>query len=292
MRSAFLSRPQRTLRARAHTVVLGERTIVMAILNCTPDSFSDGGVHDSPDHAADRLSQFLDQGADWVDIGGESTRPGAPAIPWDEEWRRIAPVFLEAARGYPLPLSVDTTKAEVAERALDLGAVIINDVSGLRFDPKIADLAAQTGAGLVLMHMKGDARTMQISPEYQDVSKEVATSLERSIELARARGVADEQIVIDPGIGFGKTAEHNLTLLRDLPHLTRLARPILVGASRKAFLGKSLDLPVDQRKEGSLAAHVAAVLAGAHIVRAHDVRETVRAVRIADEILKGAALEP
>lgn len=291
MRSAFPARPQRTLRARAHTLSLGERTVVMAILNCTPDSFSDGGRHESIERALERLGQFVEEGADWVDVGGESTRPNAPSIPWEEEWRRIEPVLREAARGYPLPISVDTTKSEVAERALDLGVSILNDVSGLHFDPRIADLAAESGAGLIVMHMRGNPRTMQISPEYGDLSEEVASFLERSIAEARSRGVADEQIVIDPGIGFGKTVEHNFRLLAELPHLSRSGRPILVGASRKSFLGKTLGLEVDQRKEASLAAHVAAVLAGAHIVRAHDVRETVRAVRIADEILQSARAE-
>lgn len=288
MRSAFPARPHRTLRARAHTLSLGERTVVMAILNCTPDSFSDGGRHEAPTRALERLEQFVDEGADWVDVGGESTRPNAPPVPWEEEWQRIAPVLEQAARGYPLPISVDTTKSEVAERALDLGASILNDVSGLRFDPRLADLAAESGAALILMHMRGNPRTMQISPEYHDVTEDVASFLERSIAQAQARGVTDEQIVIDPGIGFGKTAEHNFRLLAELPHLSRSGRPILVGASRKSFLGKSLGLEVDQRREGSLAAHVAAVLGGAHIVRAHDVRETVRAVRIADEILRAA----
>jgi dihydropteroate synthase len=194
----------------------------------------------------------------------------------------------EVSRGYPLPVSVDTTKPEVAERSLEAGASMINDVNGLRQDARLADLAARTGAALILMHMRGTPRTMQRAPSYRDVTVEVAASLRSSVEVARTHHVPDEQLLVDPGIGFGKTAAHNYTILRELPELARIGLPILVGASRKAFLGKPQGLPVSDRLEASIAAHVAAVLAGAHMVRVHDVRATVRAVRIADEILRAA----
>ncbi|MCA9727870.1 MAG: dihydropteroate synthase [Candidatus Eisenbacteria bacterium] len=264
----------------------------MGILNCTPDSFSDGGVHTATGAAVDRLHAMIEEGADWIDIGGESTRPGAPEVPWTEEWRRIEPVLREAARDCAIPVSVDTTKPEVAARALDLGVSIVNDVSGLQFAPELADLAASSGAALILMHMRGTPRTMQTDPRYDDVTREVVSVLEESCALARAHGVPPDQLVVDPGIGFGKTGAHNYTLLRELPALARLGCPILIGASRKSFLARtdagkptgSPGLPVDERIEASLAAHVAAALAGAHIVRVHDVRATVRALRIADEI--------
>lgn len=294
-RSAFPTRPRHRLRARSFSIELGPRTLVMGILNCTPDSFSDGGLHAAPHDAVARLHAMIEEGADWIDVGGESTRPGAPEVPWETEWRRVEPVLREAARGCPVPVSIDTTKPEVAARALDLGVSIVNDVSGLRFAPELADLAASSGAALILMHMRGTPRTMQTDPRYDDVTREVVSVLEESCALARARGVPPDQLVVDPGIGFGKTRAHNYTLLRELPSLDRLGCPILIGASRKSFLARAEaepdtkpagrpGLPVDERIEASLAAHVAAALAGAHVVRAHDVRATVRAVRIADEI--------
>lgn len=264
---------------------LGRQTRIMGVLNCTPDSFSDGGVHLAADAAARRLDEIAEQGADLCDIGGESSRPGAAPVPAEEEWRRIEPALREAARrAYPLPISVDTTKAEVARRALEAGAVIINDISGLRFEPGLAGLAARTRAGLILMHMKGEPRTMQREPEYGDVTEEVRAFLEGAAGLARERGVNPSGILLDPGIGFGKTAEHNLELIRRLPELAALGFPLLLGASRKSFIGKILDLPVDQRVEGSIAAHVAAVLAGVQVVRVHDVASTVKAVRLADAV--------
>jgi len=285
---AFATRTHPILRALDHTIPLGDRTVVMGVLNCTPDSFSDGGLYLDPDAAARRIEQIAGEGADWIDIGGESTRPGAEPVDAEEEWRRVAPAFAEARRsGLKQLLSIDTTKAEVARRALDQGAAVLNDVSGLRFDPRLASLAAESGAALILMHMRGEPRTMQADPAYADVTSEILVLLREAAEEARARGVAEDRLVIDPGLGFGKTAEHNLELLRRLPELTALGLPVLVGASRKSFLGKILDLATEERLEGSLAAHTAAVLAGAHIVRAHDVRATVRAVRTADALLSG-----
>jgi dihydropteroate synthase len=221
-------RPRLILRARSLSIPLGDRTRVMAILNCTPDSFSDGGAHLSAADAVARLHALVEEGADLVDVGGESTRPGAEPVPWEEEWRRVEPVFREIARGYPLPISIDTTKLQVARRALDHGAAIVNDVSGLSAEPRLGPLAADTGAALVLMHRKGTPGTMQVDPTYDDVTAEVAASLAESAHRARDAGVAADHVVIDPGIGFGKTAEPNFTLLRELPELGRLGNPIRV----------------------------------------------------------------
>jgi len=273
------------LELAGRTVSLGERTLVMGVLNCTPDSFSDGGLYLSPDEVARRLAEIEEEGADWCDIGGESSRPGAEPVTADEEWRRVAPAFAAATRlGSRLLLSIDTTKAEVARRALEEGAAVINDISGLRFDPALADLAARGKAGLVLMHMRGDPRTMQQDPRYDDVVAEIKRELASAADEAGRRGVRREQILLDPGLGFGKTVEHNLTVIRHLPALAAAGHPLLIGASRKSFIGRVLGGEVCDRLEGSLAVHVAAALAGAHVVRAHDVRATVRAVRMADAV--------
>lgn len=283
---AFFSRPRFEFPLGGRTIPLGEKTIVLAILNCTPDSFSDGGRAYASLDAMHRMEQILEEGADWVDIGGESTRPGAEPVDAAEEWRRIGPVFREARRNnYPLLLSVDTTKAEVAARALDEGAALVNDVSGLRYDPAMASVVSKTGAALAVMHMSGEPRTMQRNPVYEDVVREVSAALAESVALAEANGIPREKICVDPGIGFGKNDAHNFALLRGLPQLARLGQPILIGVSRKSFLGRLLGLEVEERLEGSLAANVAAVLAGAHVVRVHDVRATVRAVRVADALL-------
>jgi dihydropteroate synthase len=263
----------------------------MGVLNCTPDSFSDGGDYMESGAIAARMAELADEGADWIDIGGESSRPGADPVPVEEEWRRVAPAFQEARRiGCGRFLSIDTCKAEVARRALDEGASIINDISALRFDPAMAEVARRTGAAVVLMHMAGTPRTMQRDPRYTDPVAEIAGFLEKAAADAQAAGIERDRIVIDPGIGFGKTIEHNLELLRHLPELGSLGFPVLIGASRKSFLGRILDLPVDERLEASVAAHVAASLAGAHVVRVHDVKATVRALRVADAIRGGSGL--
>lgn len=285
--SAFPPRPLHLLRAGARRFELGRRTQIMAILNITPDSFSDGGQHATVDRALARLEQIWKEGADWVDIGGESTRPGAEPVSADEEWGRVGPVLYAASRrGFPLPLSVDTTKSEVAGKALEAGAVMINDVSSLRFDPRIADLVASSGAALVLMHMRGEPRTMQADTNYTDLSGEIRVSLAASIETAVSRGVSRDQIVVDPGIGFGKRADQNLELLATIPDLGRLGLPVLVGASRKSFLGGILGLEPERRALGSISAHVSAALAGAHFVRVHDVRASLEALWVTDEILR------
>jgi dihydropteroate synthase len=286
---AFPTRRRFLLRARDRTIALGDQTIVVGILNCTPDSFSDGGRRTDAEGAARWCEEQAVQGADWIDIGGESTRPGAEPVDAEEEWRRVRPALQAARRLVPaLPVSIDTTKAEVARRALDEGATIINDVSALRFDPEMAGTVARAGAAVILMHMRGEPRTMQAAPHYQDAAAEVRQALLAAAAGARAAGITADRLLLDPGIGFGKTVEHNLEILRALPTLCAAGYPTLVGASRKNLIGRLLDLPVDERLEGSLAIAVAAVLAGAHAVRVHDVRATVRAVRVSDAILRGA----
>jgi len=259
----------------------GGRVLVMGALNVTPDSFSDGGAFLDPDAAADRALAMEREGADIIDIGGESSRPGAEPVPLEEELRRVLPV-LERLRGrLRIPISIDTTKAEVAEAALQAGAEIVNDISALRFDPRMGEVVAKSGAGLVLMHMRGTPKTMQQDPTYADVVAEVRDFLAQRVEHAVSLGIDRELIAIDPGIGFGKTVEHNLELLRRLPELCELGHPVLVGPSRKSFIGAVLDLPVEERLEGTLAACAVAVVRGADIVRVHDVRAVRRAVDLA-----------
>jgi dihydropteroate synthase len=261
----------------------------MAVINCTPDSFYPGSRPPTAEAAVRRYQEAVEEGADWIDVGGESTRPGAEGISAGEEWARISPL-VEAARraGHPVPLSVDTTKAEVAERALDAGATIVNDVSALRFEPRLADLAARYHAALILMHMRGTPSTMQAAPQYENLIRDIRGELAEAIERAGARGMRREQLLLDPGIGFGKTASDNLEILRRLGEFASLNRPLLVGCSRKSFIGAVLALPPEERLEGTLAAHAIAASNGAHVVRVHDVRAHVRALRVADAIRAAA----
>jgi dihydropteroate synthase len=264
------------------------RTAIMAILNVTPDSFYDGGRRLDPGKAIADGIEMAAAGADVIDIGGESTRPGARPVPADEELERVLPVIRALRGAVSIPISIDTTKASVARAALAQGADIVNDISALRFDPDMAGLVAAAKAPVILMHMQGTPRTMQAAPRYDDVVREVGNFLAARIQYAVERGVERDKIVVDPGFGFGKTLEHNLALLRGLPALAALGQPLLAGVSRKTFIGKILGLEPGERLEGSLAAAVAAVLGGANIIRAHDVKETRRAVRIADAIRFGA----
>ena len=256
----------------------------MGILNVTPDSFSDGGRFGSPEGAVEHALRMAEEGADLIDVGGESTRPGSPPVPAAEELRRVMPV-IEGLRGrLPVPISIDTSKAEVAREASGAGAAIVNDVTALRGDPAMAQVAREAGAGVVLMHMQGTPATMQDDPRYGDVVAEVAAFLRERLGAAQDAGIPAERIVLDPGIGFGKTFEHNLELFRRMRELCALGRPLLVGASRKAFIGRLLGLPVEERLEGTAAAVTAAVLAGARIVRVHDAREMARVVLVADAL--------
>ncbi len=267
------------------TLETGRRTQVMGILNVTPDSFSDGGVYDSVDRAVSRGLEMAAHGADIIDIGGESTRPGAQPVDLKEELRRVIPVIEELAAKTRLPISIDTYKSAVARTAIDAGAKIVNDISGLRFSPEIADIAAQTGAGLVVMHIKGTPQNMQKDPHYIDLINEIKDDLNQSIKTALNAGMPKTAVVIDPGIGFGKTAEDNYRLIKKLPDFCQMGFPILVGPSRKSFIGKILGLGPSQRLEGTAAAVTACIMNGAHIIRVHDVKEIKRVAAIADAII-------
>ncbi len=258
----------------------------MGVINVTPDSFSDGGIYFDKDKAVERGLELVAEGADIIDIGGESSRPGSDPVPKNEEMRRVIPVISELKKRTEVLVSVDTTKAEVAEAAIGAGADIINDISALRFDSEMTTLVAREDVPVILMHMKGIPKTMQINPNYDDVLQEVKTFLKDRIEEARSDGIQTEKIIIDPGIGFGKRLEDNLALINNLNVFDDLGRPILVGISRKSFLGKILNLPPEERLEGTIASAVLSIIRGAHILRVHDVRSIKRTVRVAEAILE------
>jgi dihydropteroate synthase len=261
-----------------------ERTLVMGIVNVTPDSFSDGGAFLEPDAAVRHGARLARDGADLLDVGGESTRPGSEPVSEDEERARVVPVVARLAAELPdTPISIDTRKASVAAAALDAGAAIVNDVSGGR-DPRMFELVRERGAAIVLMHMRGEPRSMQAEPVYDDVVGEVHEYLRERVEAAELADIAAERIAIDPGIGFGKDLAHNLELLRRIDAFLDLGRPVLVGPSRKRFIGTILDLPEDRRVEGTIGAAAWVAARGAHVVRVHDVLEVVRAVRVVDAI--------
>jgi len=246
----------------------------MGIVNVTPDSFSDGGEFLDPTRAIEQCLRLVDDGADLLDVGGESTRPGAVPVGEDEEIRRVVPVIAEAARRVCVPISIDTTKAAVAQRALDAGAAIVNDISGLRFDPHMPEVCARAQAGIVCMHMQGTPQTMQIDPRYTDVVREVADYFAQRLAALEECGIGRERVVIDPGIGFGKTPDHNLTILKNIARFRALGRPVLIGHSRKRFLAKILGRALDETSAATLGVSVAAALAGADLLRVHDVRAT------------------
>jgi len=279
------------LKLRSRTMVLGERTLIMGVLNITPDSFSDGGKFFSLKRAVDGALAMERAGADILDIGAESTRPGSAGISAAEELQRLLPV-LEALRTHlKIPISVDTQKASVAEIALGAGAAILNDISGLKNNPRLAKVAAKFGLPLVLMHMRGTPRTMQKQPFAKNVLKDVIAGLRHSIAIARRAGVRRSQIILDPGIGFGKSFRQNYELLARLPELAKLGYPLLVGTSRKGFLGATLathgkPAPPEARIWGTAATVTASILGGAHIVRAHDVAEMAQVAKVADALLR------
>jgi dihydropteroate synthase len=274
------------LRLPSRTLVLGQRTLVMGVLNVTPDSFSDGGLFHDADAAVARALEMESAGADIIDIGGESTRPGSEGVSAAEQLRRILPV-LEKLRGrLKIPISVDTTSAEVAESAITAGAEILNDVTALRADPRLAEVAARRKLPVVLMHMRGEPRTMQTKPFARNVVKDVVSGLRRAVKQAARAGVAKSQIVLDPGIGFGKSYAQDYELIARLPEVSRLGFPLLVGTSRKKFIGRVLGgRPVTERLYGTAATVAASILGGAHIVRVHDVAEMVQVARVADAVL-------
>lgn len=270
-------------RCRGREIVCGPKTLIMGILNVTPDSFSDGGKFIDPEQAAARGLQMVAEGADIIDIGGESTRPGSRPVPVPEEIARTIPVIKKLRAQTGAMISIDTRNAETARAAVAAGADIINDISALA-DPGMAAVAAETGAGLVLMHMLGTPATMQNDPQYGDLVSEVRSFLEERTAFAMERGVAPEQIALDPGIGFGKTDEHNLALLRGIPALAAAGRPVLIGASRKGFIGRLTGREPADRLAGSLAAAVFSMLRGAQILRVHDVKESCDAARLVDTL--------
>src|ERR1700687_4225642 len=278
------------LKLRSRTLNLGDRTLVMGVLNVTPDSFSDGGKFLDPQRAVEHALEMERPGADLLDIGGESTRPGSTGTAAETELARILPV-LEGFRGaLKIPIVVDTRKSQVAEAAISAGAQIINDVSGLRFDPRLAEVSQRRGVPLILMHMRGEPATMQKVPFARDVMKDVVRGLRASIRKARAAGVRKSQIVIDPGIGFGKSFEQNYELLRKLSELAKLGYPLLGGTSRKGFLGATLardgrPAPSEERLWATAATVTASILGGAHIVRVHDVAEMAQVARVTDCLL-------
>jgi dihydropteroate synthase len=262
----------------------------MGVINVTPDSFSDGGLFLDADKAVACGVAMARSGADIIDVGGESTRPGAPPVSAEQELERVAPVISTLRKQTDVLLSIDTAKAEVAKWAFQQGVEIVNDISGLRSDPRIAKMAAEAGAGLVLMHMKGNPRTMQKDPTYTDVAIEVRDFLAAAVSRAEAEGAGSDSILLDPGIGFGKTVEHNLQLVNRLGTLSTLGKPILIGTSRKSFIGRLLDVPVEARLHGTSASVAASILRGAHVVRVHDVPEMVHVAQITDAILNETAV--
>lgn len=272
-----------TFRARNERLELGETTALMGVVNVTPDSFYAGSRRLEPDEALAFARELVEEGASIVDFGGESTRPGARPVEVEEEIRRVVPVIARLRPSTRALISVDTRRAAVAEQALDAGADIVNDVSALA-DPRMAEVVARANAGLVLMHMKGTPATMQVSPSYRDVVAEVKEYLRRAIEKAESSGIPGDSILVDPGIGFGKTLEHNLTLLHHLSSLSQLSKPILVGTSRKSFLGHILSGGPEDRLLGTAASVACAVLLGASVVRVHDVREMRQVAAVADAI--------
>ena len=277
------------LTLRGSEAVLGERTWVMGVLNVTPDSFSDGGLYADPGAAVARGLALFEAGADIVDVGGESTRPGGAPMDAETEIRRVVPVIDGLRRQARGLLSVDTTKARVAAAALDAGAEIVNDVSGFSYDPELAPLVAKRGVPAILMHLRGDFAAMHRDPVYSDVMGEVVAELRQALERAEAAGVPRAQVILDPGIGFSKAAAHSLEVIRRLPEMAVLDRPVLAGPSRKSFIGRVLDRPAGERLMGTAAAVAACVLGGAHIVRVHDVGEMVQVVRMCDAIRGEAA---
>ncbi|HPG40901.1 MAG TPA: dihydropteroate synthase [bacterium] len=265
---------------------VSRRTVIMGILNVTPDSFSDGGSFFHSEEAVAQALQMQQDGADIIDIGGESTRPGSAPVTLDEELDRVIPIIEKLAPELQIPISIDTYKAGVARQALQAGAKIVNDISGLRFDPQMASTIANFNAGVVIMHIKGAPRDMQKNPYYNDVIAEISEYLTASADLAIHEGIKKAQIVIDPGIGFGKRLEDNLEIIRNLAKFKILGYPLLVGPSRKSFIGAILDLPVEQRLEGTIAASAACILNGANILRVHDVLEIKRAATLIDKLNK------
>ncbi|KPK86635.1 MAG: dihydropteroate synthase [Deltaproteobacteria bacterium SM23_61] len=280
--------PIQILRFRHREYDLSERTLIMGVLNVTPDSFSDGGRFFEWTRAVEQGIKLAEEGADILDVGGESTRPGSRPVPEEEELRRVIPVIEALRPKISIPISIDTRKAAVAERALQSGAEMVNDVSALRFDEGMAGVVSRRKVPVVLMHLRGQPENMQADTHYDDLIEEIRGFFQERIDYAVSRGISRDRVILDPGIGFGKSMEerHNLILLKKLRSFRALGQPLMIGTSRKAFLGRILDLPPEEREEGTLATVAVAVQNGANIVRVHEVRRTRRAVQVADAILR------
>lgn len=260
-------------------------TLIMGILNLTPDSFSDGGQFSDKNQATDYALKMIEDGADMIDIGGESTRPGAEPVSLDEELKRTISIIKSIRQQSDCLISIDTYKSPVAEAALDVGANLVNDISGLTFDEKMIDIVIARKVPVILMHMKGTPRSMQVDPHYNNVIKEICEFFKRKVKSAKNSGILDNMIILDPGIGFGKRLEDNFEIIRELKQICTMGYPILLGPSRKSFIGASLNLPVEERLEGTLASITAGIMNGANIIRVHDVKETLRAVKIIEKIM-------
>ena len=265
---------------------LSRRTYIMGVLNVTPDSFSDGGQHFELNKAVDWGMKIADDGVDIIDIGGESTRPGSDPVCAEEELARVMPVIEALSKDCDVPLSIDTCKSNVAKQAVTAGCKVVNDISGLTFDSLMAETVAHSGAAVIVGHIRGNPKTMQEKPHYQDVMSEITNELRAQVQLAESEGVSPSRIAVDPGIGFGKRLEDNLTIIRRLGELKSLGKPIVVGPSRKSFIGEVLDLPLGERLEGTASAVAIAIAKGAHIVRVHDVKEIKRVCLLADAIVR------
>ena len=273
------------VRAREQVLELGERTLVMGVLNVTPDSFSEGGTYADPARAIERAWQIADEGADILDIGGESTRPGSRGVSAREELDRVMPVMEAIAGKYPIPISIDTSKSEVARAALAAGAALVNDITALAKDAALAEAAGSCGAAVILMHMRGTPETMQKLPPSTDILGEIENWADAAVARAQQAGIDGDRIILDPGIGFGKTVEQNLEIIRGLPRLARTGFPLLIGTSRKSFIGRVLGDMDSDRIWGTAASVAAAILGRAHIVRVHDVAAMRDVARLADAIL-------
>ncbi len=279
-----ISKIQFAIHCRKKTLTLGKRTLLMGVLNVTPDSFSDGGLFFDKEKAIAHGIRMVEEGADVIDIGGESTRPGSKPLELEEELRRVIPVIESLSKETDVPISIDTYKSDVAQRAIAAGAEIINDISALRFDPNLAQVAARENIPLILMHIRGTPETMQKNIYYESLFSEILQYLKGSIQIAESAGVDPQQIIVDPGIGFGKTVEDNLLIIKNLYEFRILGKPILLGTSRKSFIGKILNAEAGGRLEGTLSSIAIGVLNGAHVIRSHDVLQAKKAIAVADAI--------
>ncbi len=281
------NRKEFSLTWRGHSLELGRKTLIMGVINVTPDSFSDGGYFFLKDRAIDQALALEADGADIIDIGGESTRPYAEKVSLEQELERVVPVIEELSKTVSIPISIDTYKAKVADSSIKAGASIINDISALRFDPEMAPVAENAGVPVILMHMKGTPGNMQNNPEYLDLMGEITDFFQEAVNRAEKSGIPKDMLVIDPGIGFGKGFNHNLEIIRDLRKLEAIGLPVLLGSSRKAFIGNILDKTPDERDTGTMATVAAGIMNGAHIVRVHNVKMAKETVKVMDAIMAG-----